>query len=254
MRALIRASCRMLAAAWVLGPNLRECFAGLVPSERVRVVPNGVPDPGAARSRSSRAFTVLYLGQLSASKGVDDLIAAFESADLPDARLVLAGAWLTRGDEERIRRALAATRARIEWVGPVDAEAKARTLGGADVLVLPVRQPEGQPLVILEAMAAGLPVIATRRGAITDVVHDGVTGLLVPEADPGALARALERLARDPALRERLGAEGRRLWMRAFTEEHAMARVAEALEPFSGRPVREPTSDATLASRPSVAP
>jgi glycosyltransferase involved in cell wall biosynthesis len=258
LRALIRATCRTLAAAWVLGPDLRECFAGLVAPGRIRVLPNGVPDPGVARRApdAGRGFTILYLGQLSDLKGVDDLVAAFESLRVPDARLVLAGDWLSRADADRIGRAITASpaRARIELVGPVDAAAKARRLADADVLALPTRQPEGQPLVILEAMAAGLPVIATRRGAIADVVHDGVTGLLVPEADPPALARALRGLARDRELAARLGEEGRRLWARELTEERAMARVAEELEPFSGRPSLGPASAAAVAAGPPVAP
>ena len=257
LRWLVQGTCRLLSAAWVLGPALRECFAGLVPGPRVRVVPNGVPDPGAGPRPLDRArpFTVLYLGQLSQPKGVDDLIAAFASLPAADARLTIAGEWLTRADERRIRAAIAASpaRARIELIGTVDAAGKARCLEGADVLVLPTRQPEGQPLVVLEAMAASLPVIATRRGAIPDMVHDGITGVLVPEADPAGLASALERLERDRALGARLGQEGRRLWARAFTAEQAMARVAEELEPFSGRPLAGTASDAFVASGSSVA-
>jgi GT2 family glycosyltransferase/glycosyltransferase involved in cell wall biosynthesis len=246
VRWLIRWSCRMLAAAWVLGPNLTECFAGLVPAARVRVVPNGVPDPraGARPAGPRSAFTVLYLGQLSDQKGVDDLLAAFGTLSAPEARLLLAGEWLTRADERRIRAAIDASpaRARIELVGPVDAAGKARCLAQADVLALPTRQPEGQPLVILEAMAAGLPVVATRRGAIADMVRDGVTGLLVPEADPAALAAALDRLERDRASAAALGEEGRRRWAHEFTDEQAMTRVAEALADLE--PARVPASGA----------
>jgi glycosyltransferase involved in cell wall biosynthesis len=69
---------------------------------------------------------------------------------------------------------------------------------------------EGTPVAIIEALAAGRAVVATRVGGVPDVIQDGQTGLLVPPGDPIALAGALERMAREPALRARLAAAGRR--------------------------------------------
>jgi glycosyltransferase involved in cell wall biosynthesis len=80
-------------------------------------------------------------------------------------------------------------------------------LEDADVFVLSSRS-EGAPLSILEAMAAGLPVVASAVGGVPEIVDDGTTGLLVPPGDAGALAAALERLLADPALRSRLGGAG----------------------------------------------
>jgi glycosyltransferase involved in cell wall biosynthesis len=253
VRQVIRIGCGMLAAAWVLGEGLRSTFTGLVPPERVRVVPNGVPDPGAlARRRGAlESFTVLYLGQLSDLKGVDDLVEAFGALcpwDLP-TRLVLAGAWLTGRDERRIRAAVAASpaRARVELIGVVGSEEKARLLSEADVFALPARSHEGQPLVVLEAMAAGLPVVATARGAIPDMIEDGRTGLLVPE-DEGALTGALERLRARPQLRAAMGAAGRQRWEERFTAQACFRLVARELDHVYGRPHRGRTSGDEVAA------
>jgi glycosyltransferase involved in cell wall biosynthesis len=88
-------------------------------------------------------------------------------------------------------------------------------LAQADVFALSSRS-EGAPLSILEAMAAGLPVVASRVGGVPELVVDGETGLLVPPGDPAALAAALGRLVADAGLRDRLGAAGRQRAQRCF--------------------------------------
>jgi glycosyltransferase involved in cell wall biosynthesis len=86
----------------------------------------------------------------------------------------------------------------------------------SDLFVLPSRW-EGMPNAVLEAMAAGLPVLATRVDGTLDVVRDGETGILVPPGDDRALAAALLAIGRDPARRRSLGAAGRRRTEEAFS-------------------------------------
>ncbi len=88
-------------------------------------------------------------------------------------------------------------------------------LAQTEVLVLP-SEDEGMPLAIMEALAMGVPVIATPVGAILELVRDGVNGLLVPVGDAAALAGAIAELARDPARRQRMGEAGRRLWAKKY--------------------------------------
>lgn len=249
VRALVRASSRWVDRAWVLGEGLRHHYAGLVPEPRVRVVPNGVPDPlppalPAGRGDGDGPPTFLYLSQLSLPKGILDLVEAV--GVLPPERrprLVMAGAWRSPDDRRRVEARIAALglEARVEDRGVVTGEAKARAFAEADVFVLPTAYPyEGQPLAILEAMAAGLPVVSTPRGAIPDMVRDGETGVLVPENDPVALAAALGRLLEDPEGRRRMGSAGRRLWEERFTEDRCVRRfIAEVRDVARAAPVPE---------------
>jgi glycosyltransferase involved in cell wall biosynthesis len=117
----------------------------------------------------------------------------------------------------------------LRFHGLLKAEKTPETLRTGDAFVLPSLQ-EGMPLALLEAMAAGLPVIATSVGDVPQAVHDGNTGLLVPPADPDALATALNRIITDAALRQRLGPAARtraldydwkKIWKKYETRIHA---------------------------------
>jgi len=234
--------------ALVLGEGLRPAYAGVLPPGRVRVAPNGVPevvplsegDGGASDTTASAAPatppTVLFLGQLSAPKGVLDLLdaAARLCARGLDFRLVLAGSWASAGErEEAVRRIErnGGLSSRVSLPGVLTGRDKVSAFASAQVFVLPTwYAPEAQPLSVLEAMSAALPVVATARGAIPDMVHHGENGLLVPEQDSGALADALARLLEEPAVARRMGQAGRRLYLERFTVERCMDRIAALLE------------------------
>jgi glycogen synthase len=180
--------------------------AGGVPHDRVHVVPSGFepslfggghPDafPGVPRPR------VGYVGRLAAQKRPDLLVEAFARMR-PSSALVLVGDGPLRA---RVRAAVdrSTGRERVTMTGFVPHRDVPAVLGSLDVLALPSAYEE-MGSVLVEAMATGLPVVASRVGGIPDVVEDGVTGLLVPPGDVDALAAALDRLVADPALRERM--------------------------------------------------
>jgi phosphatidylinositol alpha 1,6-mannosyltransferase len=196
--------------------SLRDGFAALAPdlARAARVEPMGI-DTAALRYEGGRAaaraalglpadaFVVLYLGRLVPIKAVDVLLAA--AAALPRTVVLVAG-------DGPLRRALA-TRAPqgARFLGHLGARARARALAAADVLCLPSRvlpsgRSEGSPTVVLEAQAAGLPVVAAATGGVAGLVREGVDGVLVPPGDPAALRAALARLAADPGRRAALGA------------------------------------------------
>ena len=200
-----------------------------VDEDRIAVIPNGV-DLGefhdlADHRDAGLGTTGLFVGRLDSSqKGLGILVRAL--AALPHAaglRLRLVGEdW---GASEALLRLASrhGVRDRLALVGPVPRAHLLREYARADFLVLPsLFEPFG--IVLLEAMAAGIPVVASRVGGIPEVVVDGDTGLLVEPGDAEALASAMLRLAESPALRARLGTRGRKRAC-SYAWDHLVPRI-----------------------------
>ncbi len=226
LRSLARAIARAAARVIVLSEGWRERLKPRLPGACLVAIENGVPLHAPAQPRTASGLeTVLFLGAVCRAKGVEDLVRAGRS--LPrSARVELVGPETEAGLIDAMRSLIdeLGLQGQIEFVGPAYGADKAQRLAGAAVLVLPSHV-EGLPVSILEAMAAGVPVVATRVGAIPSVIEDEVSGLLVAPGDIDALARALERLLRDAELRERLA-------RRAFDEcrqRFSIDRVADRL-------------------------
>ncbi len=194
-----------------------------VPAHKLHVVRNGVPLHGYAMTRAEArralglpqdAFLVGYLGALEEKKGLKDLLGAAASVVIDGLQVVLAG--------EGSLGAELAGRPGCLLLGPLpDPRAFLRSL---DVFALPSHQ-EALPLALLEAMAAGLPIVATAVGGIPEAVENEGTGLLVPPGDPEKLASALRRLARDPGLAGRLGEAARRSAERHFSADRMVEQT-----------------------------
>lgn len=174
-----------------------------------RVVYNGIrlADFAGAAPRASDRPYVFAIGRHVPQKGFDVLLRAFAAAGHVGHDLAIAG----DGPEHASLRALAdelGVASRVRWAGRVDHAEAVRWFAGASLFVLPSRH-EPMGIVNLEAMACGLPVIASRVGGVPELVRDGEEGLLVPAEDVAALAAALRRLCGEEALRRRLGEAGR---------------------------------------------
>ncbi|MBV9384163.1 MAG: glycosyltransferase [Streptosporangiaceae bacterium] len=206
---------------------------------RVSVIPCGVDvrhytphGPVAPRGAAPR---VLYVGRLVERKGIGNAITAL--TDVPGAELIIAGgpdpAGL-EGDPEVVRLKALAERAgvtpRVRFLGRVDrAELPALYRSADAVMCVPWYEPFG--IASVEAMACGVPVVATAVGGLADTVIDGVTGVHIPPRRPDLAAAALRRLLADPALRRSLGAAGRQ----RATAHYAMNRVITAtLRAYAG--------------------
>jgi glycosyltransferase involved in cell wall biosynthesis len=210
------------------------------PRTRMEVIRNAVDAPAFDRPpnpalRAQLAGDpdrpmVLAVARLDPQKGHRHLLAA--ATDVPGAMFVLAG----DGPERPALEALASTLGvadRVRFLGTRDDVPE--LLAASDAVVLPSLY-EGLPISALEAMAARRPVVATAIGGTDEAVVDGETGLLVPPADPAALAAALRRVLEDAALARRLGAAGRERVEREFSAGRMAARVEDVYELLTGRP------------------
>lgn len=199
----------------------RGSSAGIPPAT-MRVILNGIADqPTFSKSLlkdmwPDTGLKILFVGRLDTQKGIDVLLAAMRQLD-DRGFAVVVGASVA-GQEVP-----ANTPANVKMLGWLPREQINRLYASADVLVMPSRW-EGLPIVALEAMRAGLPVIATRVGGIPEAVEDGITGRLVNVDAPSQIAAVLESL--DAATLRRMGANGRRRFLDLFRIE----RVAQELD------------------------
>ena len=199
----------------------RDHLAALAPPGRVELVYHGIdfaryPRPQAARpprDGSQEPVAILCVARLVEKKGVDVLLDAL--ALLPPGlgwKLVQVGSGPLKKTLQNRARALGIA-GRIEWRGPMTQDELLREYREADLFALASRvaddgDRDGVPNVLAEAQSQALACVATRVSAIPELVQDGVTGSLVEENDPHALARALEALIREPARRRALGDSG----------------------------------------------
>lgn len=248
--------------AIVLGESWRTFLVQSVGTDphKVRVLYNAVPDVGAdlpprEAPPEGAVLSLLVLANLSERKGIGTMLRACRL--LKDGGLRFRVTIGGGGDVDGYRRmaeelGIAALCDFRGWVSREEAHTHIRS---HDVLLLPSTH-EGLPMVILEALSAGLPVITTPVGSIPEVLTDGETARIIPVNDPGALAQAVTDLARHPALYARLSAEGRRLFLERFVID-AYGRslqelYAELDTPDAVRlPQRTPLPD-TTAPKPSL--
>ncbi len=235
LTALLRASLRAPDALVVLANCEVEAYRAFVPAQHVVALPNGidpgpfagfprpVENPADAADERVAPLRLVYIGRLAREKGLYEALQAMRlsRAGKLAVRLVIAGSGPEEMSLKRFARGLGLA-GDVSFAGPVFGAEKLRLLGQADVFLLPTYA-EGLPYALLESMAAGVPVVATRVGAIPDVVTEGVHGLFVPRRNAQAIATAIARLHGDRAAVARMGAACRA----RIAERYSLARLAQ---------------------------
>jgi phosphatidylinositol alpha-mannosyltransferase len=208
---LLQPVLRRIAVPLAVSPAAAERAARVVP-EPLAIVPNGVHLTRFARSTPRAAGlpngrVVLWVNRLEARKGFPVAVRAFArlASTLPDVHLVVVG---DGPDRDAVALLSERERRRVVMVGTVSDDALPSYYAAADVFVAAATGQESFGVVLLEAMAARLPVVASDIRGYRDVVHHGVEGLLVPPNDPAALATALLRVLTQPRLAAALARAG----------------------------------------------
>lgn len=196
----------------------RLVLAG-VPRDRVIVKPNTVEDPGERLRPASESDVVLYVGRLIESKGILDLVGAWRRISEGNLRLVV------MGDGPLLATLRQTETAGIEVRGAVEPIEVANAMRDARALVIPSRGFEGLPMVMIEGLAAGLPVIVPDHGAFPDLLGDA--GWSFSAGDPGSLGERLDLLNAPEAVTQRGGA-ARRRYEELFSPRVGLPALEEA--------------------------
>ncbi|AMQ57520.1 hypothetical protein AO498_13810 [Algoriphagus sanaruensis] len=218
----------------LLSPLLFSDIENYVSETRVHYCTNGILDMRFAvkdEYSSKGPIEILFLSNLIRSKGVLDLLGACSllKNSTVNFRLTIAGG---EGDISSVELEKLILKYDLEdyiiYKGKVQGEDKKSVFHKADIFVHPTHE-DCFPLVLLEAMQAGLPIISTYEGAIPEIVEDGVTGLLVPFKSPAKLANAILVLCENPVLREAFGKAGKEKFQREYTLEKFENRFVRIL-------------------------
>jgi phosphatidylinositol alpha-mannosyltransferase len=244
---------RTLAVSRPARDFLRHYFPGAQPE----IIPNGVdvdtfrPDHTRIRHLRDGLLNVLFVGRLEKRKGLRDLVLGFRDFQqrVGNARLVIVGDGPLRSAVESLVAGQAVEN--VVLAGYVPAEVLPRYYASADIACFPATGGESFGVVILEAMASGLPVIATEVPGYLSVVEAGVDSLTVRPRSPIELGAALTVLARDPDLRARLAANGLAKARRYAWREIAV-RVIEVYR--SARAIAGPGTEHVHESIPGLGP
>lgn len=225
------------SAAVVLGENLRYIFEGFFPEDCIYSVPNG--GDFSFPERQNKALRVTYLANCLPGKGLRELLGAMDilagEKDLPHFEFRAFGSWDNASYQAECEAIAGRPNMKhCRLMGPVSGNEKWQALADSDIFVFAPKSPEGHPWSLIEAAAAGLPLISTDRGAIAQNVIDGRNGFLLSEPEPALLAEALRKLLVDPALRASMGTESRKLYEERFTGAQMARRLGDVVDGVVG--------------------
>ncbi|MBW1938537.1 MAG: glycosyltransferase family 4 protein [Deltaproteobacteria bacterium] len=226
-----------------LSPSLYEDIQGVVPINRCTFLPNGIEDLyldlSIKEKHSNVEPVILFLSNLVPSKGPVVLLEACRF--LKDKGLEFKTYFVGNPSTELTQEIFSETIDRldlyscVEYIGPRYGKDKYEILNQSDILVFPTYfSKEAFPLILLEAMAAGLPVVSTREGAIPEIIDDGVTGFIIDKQNPGKLAEKLECLISNLDQAKKMGQAGRAKFEQNYTIEKFYHNLVEIFNEVMG--------------------
>jgi len=220
-----------------ISPYIQEEYRGRT-GARFHRVDNPIPDDYFNLSAPAVPGRLLFAGTISERKDPITLLSALDSVrkDVPEAHLHLAGRAIDAEYPRRVEQFVAERQLAgcTNFLGLLDVRTMMNEYAQCAVMVLPSRQ-ETAPVVILEAMAAGKPVVATDVGGVRDLIEDGVSGFVAPAGDVEQMAGRISQLLKDDALRERMGQRGKEIAWERFRRDIIADRYYESYLGVAGR-------------------
>ena len=215
----------------VLGEKLKPLFDGFYSSSRIFSVPNGANCKFPSR-QSSGKLNLLYVGNLQPSKGIEDILNALILLSIPKDgyRFDVVGNWRSPESELKSKNIVAGNKLPVFFHGPVFNESKYEFFSCADIFIFTPREPEGHPYVIVEAMAAGLPIISTDKGAISESVLDGINGFIVQDRKPEQIAEKINYLYMNPEIMGRMAKSSLKIYNENFTVETMVEKYCSVFD------------------------
>lgn len=215
-----------ISAVIVLGECLRDIFRGLVSEEKIFVVPNGVDDcfTDKLTKPCDNTFKIIFLSNFIREKGIFNTLKVIFPiiSQYKNIKFIFAGEWCSKRDKIEADMIIESTNIKenIEFMGRVGGMVKKELLSSADLFILPTFYPlEGQPLVILEAMSAGLPIITTNKGAISETVENEKNGVLIDVSDDKELLESIKRFISNRKLCIEMGTRNRQIYLQRYTKD-----------------------------------
>ncbi len=223
---LIRTVLDRVDSIIVLSEARKKWIQSISSNANVDIIYNAVDVPSPSDFSGREAGNILFLGQLGAAKGIYDLLTALSQllTRHPDLKLLLGGDGAHQAVQDAVKDMN--LNEHVEILGWVSGDAKTALLQRAAIYALP-SYAEGMPMSVLEAMAAGMPVVATSVGGLPEAITDGIEGSLVAPGDVNALIEAIDRLLRDADLRRRMGLAARKKVESTFSYQQVMPQIEQ---------------------------
>jgi len=237
-KTIVRISMKWSSGMIVLGHNLTYLFKEYYPDDRIFVIPNGGNFHFPSSEKKDDTVRFLFLSNLFDAKGIRDVMDAvkiLKSTSRFPFHLDVAGSWLEEPTREYCLRLADEEQLPVTFHSPVAGEDKLKRFATADVFIFTPREPEGHPWVLVEAMAAALPIIATDKGAITESVSEGENGFIVKDRSPEEIAARMQQLGSDASLRKKMSVKSFEFYQTRFTEERMAENYKRCFEVLIGK-------------------
>ena len=214
---------KMADVLLVLTPALKEFFSGIIEADRIIVFPNSVKITSAVK-KEPEPVKMLFLGRICRDKGIGDLLDVMPeiSGVYPGVQLVIGGLF----EDSSYEGTILSMKDNVKYAGWVTGEEKKDLLNRTNIFILPSYY-EGQPVSVLEAMAASCAVIGSDIAGIRMMIENNRNGILFPAGDKEALRNAILMLIKDPELCRRLGANARECVEREYSLDRNMERLLD---------------------------